>query len=38
MADVPLINITLQNLIILLLVAFIIGMMLGVSLGRPRMM
>jgi hypothetical protein len=32
------INITFQNLVILLLIAFIVGLVLGVSLGRPRML
>ena len=33
-----LINITFQNLVILLLVAFIIGLVLGVSLVHPRVL
>jgi hypothetical protein len=32
------IDISLQNLVILLLIVFILGLVLGVSLGRPRMM
>ena len=31
-------NITFENLVILLLVAFIIGLIVGVSLVRPRML
>jgi hypothetical protein len=38
MINVTLIDITLQNLVILLLIVFIIGLIVGVSLGRPRMM
>jgi hypothetical protein len=38
MIDTTLITITVQNLVILLLIVFIIGLVLGVSLGRPRML
>ena len=31
-------DISLQNLVILLLIAFILGLVLGVSLGGPRIM
>lgn len=38
MANVTLINITFQTLVIWLLIAFIIGLVMGVSLGRPRVL
>jgi hypothetical protein len=32
------IDLSVQTLVILMLVAFIVGLIFGVSLGRPRMM